>query len=100
MEAKLEKIITKEPSAYIWEDNTVIDITIESNKPFNTILKEFTCPYCSSYILIGNERLLKMITNTVHGTFITCRSCKIDYFIHSHVSDDTSKFKEHNMFDF
>lgn len=100
METKIEKIITKEPSAYILDDSDIVDITIESTKSFISIIKAYNCPNCDTSIITNNERLLKLITNTVHGTFITCNSCKTDYFIHLIVSDETTKFKDTNMFDF
>jgi len=96
MEQLLEKIIAKEPNTVLWESGNVFDITIASTLSFINTLRVYKCPNCENLILKNNEKLLKLLHETVKGTMINCHSCKTKYFLHLEVSDDSKNFKQSN----
>ena len=96
MEEKLTKILEKEPSAYIWDNDLTFDITLDGKLDLVTSLRVYKCPSCDEAIIKNNENVLKMISKGVKGSFITCKKCKTEYFLHLPVSDDSSKGTSNN----
>ena len=71
---------------YLWEDESTLDLIVDDEeKKFIEEIVNFKCLKCETNIIIGNEEILKNITNDVNGIQITCKKCEQNWFIHKPV---------------
>lgn len=83
----IDEVLDISQNIYLWEDNKTLDVChFEQNSTFNELIQTTRCLRCQTSLILGNEKFLAYMTETVKGIKLTCCKCKQKYFIHMHVS--------------
>ncbi len=81
----IENILDTNDNVYVWDDEKTLDVCYE-NTTFLDVMKKTKCLACDTHLVIGNEKYIAQISETVKGAKITCKKCNQKYFLHVLVS--------------